>query len=194
MSAVWQYLAQYAPLARTALLLVVAVASAAGGAWISGLVKDVEIKQIRKDASDRAATAERTARELLQAAISRGNDLTDQLYAANRAALLNHERLDEALSRVTTGRRCLGADALRLLDGADTTPTKRLPPAASGTAAADGTAATDQPIDAPEEGPWASDTDVAHWASLARTRYDECRRRIDAVRAFYLPSSVGALQ
>lgn len=188
MNPVAQYVAQYLPLGRTALLLAVAASSAAGGAWLCGLVKTAELSDLRRTHAEQLARAEGNARLRLQAALDHGNALTEQLHTANRAALHNQERLDEALSRVTTGRRCLNAAALRLLDGAKTPATADVPAATRGAAAAHGAATPDTPdVGDPDE--WASDTHVAHWANLARTRYDECRRRLDAVRAFHQPVS-----
>jgi hypothetical protein len=122
---------------------------------------------------DRAAIYE-VARKLE----SLGDDLTRKtitLEAANRK--LGKEK-DDALRKATTGRACLGADLVRLLDDAAPAPTPglRLPPPASGIAGADAAAARDQD---------ATDTDVALWIRYAREQYDVCRGRIDALREFF---------
>lgn len=103
----------------------------------------------------------------LQAAQSRGDALSRQLSAATRAADRLRKERDDAISRTTTGRVCLDEPALRVLDGAPGLHSD-LPHAAGDSAGADA-------------GYVATDTHVARWALDAGGRYDECRRRLDAL-------------
>lgn len=169
-----------------------------GGGFISGLVMSVvvfsagcyigfrlggvsprmELAQLRETAvRDQARIAEHASRKLLDAQ-TRGDELTTQLHAANRAALLTQEKLDDALRRATTGRACLRERALRLLDGAHGLRVQ-LPASSGSAAAADGPAAADSGELV------SSDTDVARWIARAGLQYDECRRRLDALIAWH---------
>lgn len=146
----------------------------AAGFWVGGVAPRIELAQQREIASRTlAAVADHASRTLLKAQ-ARGDALTTQLHAANRAALLTQEKLDDALRHATTGSTCLREPALRLLDGAHGIRVE-LPAAAGGAAAADGSAAAlaDERV--------SSDTDVARWIAAAGLRYDECRRRLDAL-------------
>lgn len=103
---------------------------------------------------------------VLLAAQQRSDALTHELEAWRQTAAQKQEALDAALLRATTGRRCLDAGALRLLDGA-TGLRVDLPPASGRAAAADGATATD--------------TDLARWIAGAGRQYEECRQRLDAL-------------
>lgn len=152
-------------------LAIAAVIGAAIGAGAATVIKDGEIADLRRSqaqANERAATRN-IAR--LQVANARGDALTNQLLAARAEADAAQEQLHAALSRVTTGRACLGGGALRLLDGASVGIRADLPPPAGGTVAAD---ASDV----------ATDTQVAGWAADANHRYTECARRLDALIQF----------
>lgn len=155
------------------MLLIVATCMALGiasgmklMAWRNGVV----IAHLREAAAiDARNVAEHNSRALLDAQ-TRGDALTRQLAAATRAASRLRKERDDALQTATTGRVCLDAAALRVLDGAPGLAVA-LPTAAGGAAAADGAVATD--------------TDVARWALGAGEQYEECRRRLDALIDFH---------
>lgn len=152
-------------------LAVAALVGAAIGAGATTVIKDGEIADLRRSqaqASERAATRN-IAR--LQAAKARGDALTNDLLQARAEADAAQEQLHAALSRVTTGRACLGGGALRLLDRAALGVRADLPAAAGSPAAAD---AADV----------ATDTQVAGWAADANHRYAECARRLSALIQF----------
>lgn len=75
----------------------------------------------------------------------------------------------DALNRLATGRRCLDAAVVRVLN--DERPA--------------------QPDALPETGGepvpvrFATDADVGRWAITCRSAYDTCRGRLDAIRRFY---------
>lgn len=147
--------------------LVVGIAIGAGAAT---LVKNGQIALIQLDHTRQAARHQAVQLERLKSAQSRGDALTNDLLAARAEADQLQDQLHAALSRVTTGRQCLGGGALRLLDRAASLRTD-LPPAAGIADAADaGTAATD--------------TQVAQWAGSAIHQYAECARRLDALIQF----------
>lgn len=91
-----------------------------------------------------------------------------------KAEATNQQLLKEKnhdIRQATTGRACLDADALRLLNNNPDTRHPGLPASSGNALVADGAVATD--------------TDVALWAADARSRYDACRGRIDALRQFF---------
>lgn len=154
-----------------ALLLCIAlVGGGAAGAAVMAWRKNAEIADLRADAARREAQiAEQASRALLEAQ-TRGDALSRQLMAAARAASRLRKERDDAVRTATTGRVCLDADALRVLDGAPGLAVA-LPTAASGTAGADGAIATD--------------TDLARWALAAGEQYEACRGRLGALIEFH---------
>lgn len=162
-------------------LVVAASVGAAGGAWLTNAVKGAQLAAARADLA--RAEQRYTAQQLAQAeaasiamyqAQRRGDVLTRDLAAAQRAANQLKQERDDALSRVTDGRDCLREPALRVLDGAPGIGL-RLPGPAGG---ADGAHA----------GHVATDTDLARWALDAGSQYAECARRLDALIDWHSPA------
>ena len=118
------------------------------------------------------AAAERTdaaaaALKQFSAERLRADTLATQL-AGSEAKIndLNHEVIKHVKS-VTTGRLCMGADAIRLLQpGATGRRASTGEPAAQGAAAA------------------ASDTDLAYWIADANQRYETAAARLNALIDF----------
>lgn len=95
-----------------------------------------------------------------------------------KAEATNQQLLKEkkhAIRQATTGRACLDAGALRLLNSNGNASHSDMPASSGNALVADGAVATD--------------TDVALWAADARRRYDACRGRIDALRQFFEESN-----
>lgn len=147
--------------------LVVGVAIGAGAAT---LVKDGQIALIEGAHARQAARDQAAQLERLKTAQARGDALTADLLDARAEADQLQDQLHAELSRVTTGRPCLGRSALRLLDRAAGIRAD-LPPATGGADAADAATA-------------ATDTQVAQWAGGAIHQYAECARRLDALIRF----------
>jgi hypothetical protein len=78
---------------------------------------------------------------------------------------------DRAIARLTTGRRCLDAAVVGVLNDAPSGAGLRLPATAAATA---GAAAA-----------FATDADVGQWARHARDQYERCRGRLDALREWH---------
>lgn len=127
-----------------------------------------------------------SAQALIQA---RGDALASQARAAaatDREVAAAHARADtataknrelrHALSKASTGRPCLSADARSLLRGAPAFGPGALPAAAGGAAGAAAGPAGD-----PGQ-PDSSDSDVALWIGDAATLYEACRARVDGLR------------
>lgn len=171
---------------RSAAIVIGAIAllaaAAALGGWIVGAIKDSELAELRREYAEQIGKTERDARERLQLAQNRGDTLTNQLTAANAAAGALQKDLDDALSKVTSGRDCLGGAALRVLDRAPGIAPAHVPQAAGLAAAADaGNAAAGAAQLDGAAGDAATDTDVARWSLYAAGEYGECVRRYHAL-------------
>ena len=113
--------------------------------------------------------------ERLDAAQERGDALTRELAAAVDQSHAMQKERDDALLRLTSGRECLSADAVRVLNRRATAV--RVPEATSKPAEnATARAATD-----PHQPAAASDRDLALWASDAQRRYAECAATLGAL-------------
>lgn len=111
----------------------------------------------------------KAALEQLNAQIARGNRLSDQLSKAERTVVTKTVEVIKNVPIVTTGRLCLGADAVSLLypgpspalGEAPVTPDAKSPPALA-----------------------ASDRDVAYWVAGANSQYDTCALRLNALVSY----------
>ena len=129
---------------------------------------DAALAKVQRDHATLETKAAEAALARLQEAQARGDALEERLAveeASRQSQALEHAR---EIKRLTTGRPCLNAGTVRLLnEPAIGLRTPVLPAPASGAAAADA--------------PAASDTDVAGWIDNARHQYDTCRGRLDAL-------------
>ena len=145
---------------------IVAVAAAAG-AWVwQANSYEAKLADIRSSIAESDRIRARAAATALQSAQVRGDVLTRDLLA--REALINRisKEKRDALSRHTTGRPCLSADAVGVLNG--TAGAGAGVPPAPGITAATG-------------GGFATDADVGQWAAAAIAAHDTCRYRLDAL-------------
>lgn len=125
----------------------------AGGAHAQAVADAAQLKQSRADA---AAT---------QKQIAKNNELSGRLAAAERAITIRNVEVIKYVNATTTGRLCLGSDAVRLLQpGA----TARINPA------------TRKPATENAD-PFASDTDVAYWIAAANKDYETCAERLNTL-------------
>ena len=160
---------------KTAILAVFAALIFFAGWQVEGWRKDAEIERLERLHSDQRARDAEAANDEITAAVKRGNELAARVSAAEATRDLALQETQDALRRVTTGRPCLSAVAVRLLNEPGGLK-NALSGAPSEPAGADAAAATD--------------TDVALWAAFARRSYDTCRGRIDALAEFFKePSS-----
>lgn len=118
-----------------------------------------------------AASARASAAALTQlhVELARADALAAQLAKAESKIIIKTVEVIRHVPTVTTGRLCLGADAVGLLQpGATWGPYQPAgQPAASGAAAS------------------ASDTDVAYWIAEANQHYDTCAERMNALVAWF---------
>ena len=145
---------------------IVAVAAAAG-AWVwQSNSYDAKLADMRSSIAESDRLRARAAATALQAAQVRGDVLTRDLL--DREALINRisKEKRDAINRYTTGRPCLSADAVGVLNG--TAGAGAGVPPATGIPAATG-------------GGFATDADVGQWAAAAIAAHDTCRYRLDAL-------------
>lgn len=103
--------------ATTVAALTFAAGLLLGGGTVHGL-NGVQIAALETAHANAQRAAAQAAVERLNAAQARGDALTTELLTARAEADTLKADLHDALSKATTGRPCLGAPALRLLDRA----------------------------------------------------------------------------
>jgi hypothetical protein len=137
--------------------------------WITqGWQKDAEISRLETRQQQQRNDALNAALIRLDAAGKVNEQLAAGLAVSENARTQLAEEKDREIRRLTTGRRCLDAAVVRVLN-ADAAVA--LPPAGA------------EPVSA--DAAFATDTDVGLWARTCRDRYDTCRGRLEAVNAFY---------
>ena len=151
----------------TAIACLASAAIAAAGAWVwQAHSYEDKLADMRSSIAESGRLRARAAATALQSAQVRGDVLTRDLLT--REAMINRlsKEKRDALSRLTTGRPCLSADAVGVLNG--TTGTGDGMPQATGIPAATG-------------GGFATDADVGQWAAAAIAAHDTCRQRLEAL-------------
>jgi hypothetical protein len=159
------------------LLAVLALVLAFAAGWAAqGWRKDAEIARLNEAQQMAQAQAASAASRRLADAQRKNDDLTGALSAAESRRIAVTEEKDREIRRLTSGRRCLDAAVVRVLN----------PPAEPGAAALP--EAGGEPVST--DAAFATDTDVGTWIAACQQSYDTCRGRLDAVAAFYkdLPS------
>ena len=134
-----------------------------------------EIATLKKTQAENVATVAEAARDRLLAARTRSDEIETRLTKADadrQTLALEHSR---EIKRLTTGRACLNAGTVRLLNASGPRGDAAAVPASAG-----------QPVAA--DAGAASDTDVAEWADLARRQYDTCRDKLQAVIDWHGPT------
>lgn len=162
------------------LAILLAVGFAAG--WlVNGWRLGVQIFDQKILAADtEKARAEKAASRLSEAQ-QRGDRLAFQVNDLSNTLTLFAEEKNHEIARLATGRRCLDAGLVRVLNRSPNDQSEqRLPEAAGQSVRAAAATAAD-----PDDGQFATDADIAGWANLCRTRYDTCRGRLDAIDQFY---------
>lgn len=152
------------------------VLGAALGAYFGRAPLQVQIKSIQLKQTQAVAAARAADIAALQKAQALGDALTARLQATEATLTTQQKDLHDALQTHTTGRACLSGAAVRLLNASPQSGAIGVPAPTASAAAAPGAAAPD-----PADTSFASDTDVAQWAAAARTGYDTCRARLDAL-------------
>lgn len=148
-------------------LVFAAIGSAMLAYQFTRLYYQAEISGLQRDHAVALADQRADDVETLKLAKTHGDTLTLRLQTTESALTTKEKELRNAIASKTTGRACLSGDVVRLLNGAPADSAPGVPAPTPVTAATDGAAATD--------------TDVAGWANYARTQYDTCRARLNAL-------------
>lgn len=126
------------------------------------------IATLKADQATQERQAAQAALDRLQQAQARGDALQARLAAEETNRQTQAQEHAREIKRLTTGRPCLNAGTVRLLNEPTShSGTVPVPATTSGATAADA--------------PASSDTDVAGWIDNARHQYDACRGRLDAL-------------
>lgn len=184
----------------TLVVLLVASAIAGGAGWTAnGWRYETKLSTLKSTHATDTAKAATAHAEALAKANERGDRLLIEKTATENTYNDTLREKNNEIARLTTGRRCLDARVVGVLNRDGAAPNGRLAPQAAivpvrtdGPAAgsADDGKETVRKDDADEE-QFATDTDVAGWINLCRTRYDICRDDRDRIRRFYDAPDIG---
>jgi prophage endopeptidase len=146
----------------------IAIFSAAISAAVVASYYGTQIANLQRKQAEAIALARADDIETLKLSKRHGDALTLQLQVTESTLTKKEKELHDAIRAQTTGRACLSGRTVSLLNNSGTTDgSTHLPATSASTAAADGAFATD--------------TDIAQWAANARTQYDICRARLNAL-------------
>ena len=120
----------------------------------------------------KALAAEREATELYQSEVKRGNDLSARLAQAENNVQVNTVERIKYVSKVTTGKPCLNADAVALINRVSDLPNGHTESNAAW-----------KPV-AESSGSSATDANVTEWAIIAHGYYDTCAVRLNTLIDF----------
>lgn len=127
------------------------------------------VKITKDHAAAQQLVAQIKAENLYRSEVARGNDLSAKLAAAETAIQSQTIERIKHVNQVTTGRACLGPDAVQLLNGTNK-PTLR--------------ETTGQPTSESSSALGATDTDVETWGISASGQYETCAERLNALIDF----------
>lgn len=197
-SAAWRAITLIVPIAAA----VLAALAAGAIAWQLGRAPlQVELAQLKTS----MATSAKQQADAQAASMSQAQAQTDVLALALGQATVKNQALtseiSHALQTATSGRACLHARALSLLNSAPgiriAAPTAPMPSPgaaalAEGAAAATHSVTTFEPnaalTDAAQPQAVITDTALAQWVAQAGGLYETCRLRLDALVDWHAPS------
>lgn len=147
---------------------ILAVALLLGGVFSAGAYAGYKLEHTRGQAAELAS--QQAAEAQYKAAVQRGDELSGRLAAAQSAIQVRTVERIKYVPQVTSGRECLSAAAVGVLDGS--APGLKLSQAAGEPVAADAAASA------------ASDRDVADWVAGAEDQYEQCAARLNSLVTF----------
>jgi len=156
----------------TGWLIATSVASASAAWWVTSGHYQARISTLQRDQAQAQERAQADALQRLLAANTRADQLTARLQQQSAQMEQLTKDKNDALRRLTTGRACLSADAVRVLNSAPHGAANVFSPAPGPVAAGTGVA---------------SDSDVAGWISTAQQQHEQCRNRLGALIDFFDP-------
>lgn len=142
--------------------LLLALSLIAGGVWYG-----TSATNDRRDAKE--LIAERAATKRLNEEIARGNGLSARLSVAESAIQIKTIERIKYVPKVTTGKPCLSADAVSLLNGSDKLTLRET---------------AGQPVAESPGDSAATDTDVEAWIIGAQGVYETCAIRLNTLIDF----------
>lgn len=141
----------------------------------------VELAELRTAQAETAKLQALAGARVLADAQTLGNQLTNRLAGSQAQITELETEKRRAINRLTTGRHCLSADAVRLLNSAsDNTGTGGAVDVPTPTGSVDAT-----------DGAFATDTDVGQWAIAARAQHSDCRARLGALIDWHTQGTQG---
>ena len=151
-------------------LLILVAGCSLGGLFLGGgavnLFKNAQIAELKLEQTQAIQAAEQLYQQRYRAEIARGDALSNQLAKTEQSLTQRTLEVQRAIHHVTTGRACLSADAVRLLNHADSD--RLAVPNATGASVTENAAI-------------ATDTDVAGWIGNTQGQYETCRARLGAL-------------
>jgi len=158
--------------------LAIAAAVSALAAWtVQGWRMDSALATLRNSHTQaQAELTERNAKHLVRV-WERGDELATSLASQQSRITQLHQEHTREIKRLTTGRACLSAELVGVLNRtqpATADGSGPLPAPTGSTASADASA-------------FATDADVSTWAATARRDYAECAARLGALIEWHRP-------
>lgn len=151
---------------------VIAAVLSGATAWSHrAALADVELAALRQARDTEAAALMTSNARHLKSVWERGDDLAASLASTQTTINKLHQERTNAITRLATGRRCLDADLVGVLNSPQPAAADRpdpLPTPASDHAAA-------------HAAPFATDADVGQWSAAARRDYSTCAARLSAL-------------
>ena len=152
--------------------LVISVAVSAMAAWtVQGWRMDAAMANLKNEHTQaRAELTERNAKHLVRV-WDRGDELASNLASQRTRITQLHQEHTREINRLTTGRACLSAELVGVLNRTQPAPTDGPYPLPAPT----GSAAS------ADAGAFATDADVGNWTASARQQYAECASRLGSL-------------
>lgn len=154
---------------------IVALALLLSGAGLMANIKNTEIAQLKEAFAKKERDAATAAVDRLAKANERADRLEAALIASESVRSQTSKEKDREIRRLTTGRACLGAGVVSLLNHSGHAGAGTVPQATASALSADAAFATD--------------TDVGTWINDARSAYDTCRDRLQAIADYFAGES-----
>ena len=144
------------------------------GWFANGWRTNASIERLKLDHQTAITEADEASEARLTLAAQRNAEIATLLADAENRLITTEREKNDALKKLTTGRACLTAPAVRLLNGQSAGLQLKAAPLP-----------TPQPQPVPETARFATDRDVGQWIAGCQRQYDTCRERLDAIREFY---------
>lgn len=156
---------------RAVIVAIIAVLLFGAGWSVNGWRHTGALERLKREHAQALADASTRALKNLIAERAHGDALARRVVLQNNQLTQINQEKDDALRRLTVGRRCLDRAAVRVLNAGPDTPQRPVHEAAGELDRTDAAFATD--------------TDVGTWIATCQQRYDSCRSRLDAIADFY---------